>query len=253
MLDASWPFCRSLPRAAPQASSRNLATVCRTPCPSTRAATDRTTDIVMDSGDGVSHTVPFYEGYVYRSPPCLGSRRPRHHGVHDEDLDRARLLLHDRCDTRDRAKCQGEVVLLAVDFDGEMKAAAGSSDEGQTHELPDCNISSLAASAFVARRCYISPLTASAPVARRCSSTRASSARRPAASMTDLPSVIKYDVGSGAADGGPAEPQGQPCAHDADHVRDGLRRQVQEVPPDAGRRSRHTGIEFLVFEGVFLR
>jgi len=173
-----------------------------------------------------------------------------------------------------------------------MKAAAGSSDEGQTHELPDCNISSLAASAFVARRCYISPLTASAPVARRCSSTRASSARRPAASMTDLPSVIKYDVGSGAADGGPAEPQGQPCAHDADHVRDGdvpamhvaIQAALSPYPPspailcratsstsapwrsarrsattssrgasDAGRRSRHTGIEFLVFEGVFLR
>ena len=101
----------------------------------------------------VAHRAPSTRATFYRSPPCLGFRRPRHHGVHDEDLDRARLLLHDRCDTRDRAKCQGEVVLLAVDFDGEMKAAAGSSDEGQTHELPDCNISSLAASAFVARRC----------------------------------------------------------------------------------------------------
>merc|ERR1712193_63923 len=63
-------------------------------------ASGRTTGIVLDSGDGVSHTVPIYEGYA---------------------LPHAILRLD----------------LVALDFEQEMQTAASSSALEKSYELPD--------------------------------------------------------------------------------------------------------------------
>merc|ERR1711872_170171 len=60
-------------------------------------ASGRTTGIVMDSGDGVSHTVPIYEGYA---------------------------LPH-------------AILRLALDFEQEMSTAAASTSLEKSYELPD--------------------------------------------------------------------------------------------------------------------
>jgi actin-related protein len=121
-------------------------------------ASGRTTGIVLDAGDGVSHTVPIYEGYAL--PHAILRNDLAGRDITDYFV---KLLMEVGCSfttsaEREIARDMKEKLSFAsMDFDADMKEAQQSSKFDVTYELPDGNTVTVGSQRFRAAEALFQP------------------------------------------------------------------------------------------------